>query len=122
MWGQAGVPNVGWGNFEAFTSHTALLNPYVSGNLISIVAWMATVLEVLFAVGLIVGFKTRIVAFSSGVLLLLFGLSMSVNLGLKAPLDYSVFTASSGAFLLATCTSLTWSIDRWIVAEKERES
>jgi hypothetical protein len=50
----------------------------------------------------VLGAFTRVAAFLSGWLLLLFALSMTFTLGLKAPLNFSVFTASAGAFLLAT--------------------
>jgi hypothetical protein len=42
----------------------------------------------------------RIVAWCSAGLLLSFALTMSVALGVVAPLSYSVFTAFGGAFLL----------------------
>jgi hypothetical protein len=35
------------------------------------------------------------------VLLTIFGISMALTLGVKAPLDYSVFTAATAAFSLA---------------------
>jgi thiosulfate dehydrogenase [quinone] large subunit len=34
-------------------------------------------------------------------MLLLFGLAMAFALGIKAPLDFSVFSAATGAFLLS---------------------
>jgi len=37
----------------------------------------------------------------SGVLLLVFGLAMTFALGIKAPLNFSVFSAAGGGFLLA---------------------
>jgi putative oxidoreductase len=43
-------------------------------------------------------------ALGSGVLLLSFALTMTLALGIKAPLNYSVFAASAGAFFLAAST------------------
>jgi hypothetical protein len=37
----------------------------------------------------------------------IFGTAMSISFGLKSPLDYSVFSASSAALLLALRTSRT---------------
>jgi hypothetical protein len=37
----------------------------------------------------------------SAALLALFGFAMAISFGLKSPLDYSVFSASAGAVLLA---------------------
>jgi hypothetical protein len=42
---------------------------------------------------LIVGLSTRVIAMLSGILLLSFALAMTFSLGVKAPLDFSVFSA-----------------------------
>jgi hypothetical protein len=70
---------------------------------IPLLAWASTCAEVLLGVALVLGAFTRVVAFLSGLLLLLFALVMSFALGLEVPLSLSVFSASAGAFLLATC-------------------
>jgi len=48
------------------------------------------------------------VALGSALLLALFGIAMAISLGLKSPLDYSVFSASAAALLLALypCSNL----------------
>ena len=48
----------------------------------------------------------------SGILLTLFGVTMAVPLGVKAPLDFAVFSAAGGALLLATCTEFPVSADQ----------
>jgi len=45
------------------------------------------------------------VALGSAVLLILFGTAMAVSFGIKSPLDYSVFSASSAALLVAAYES-----------------
>jgi len=40
-------------------------------------------------------------AFGAAALLFLFGTAMAISLGIQSPLDYSVFSASAGAVLLA---------------------
>jgi putative oxidoreductase len=40
-----------------------------------------------------------------------FGVSMALGLGVKAPLNYTVFTGAGGAFLLATCERFSLSVD-----------
>ncbi|HLQ23295.1 MAG TPA: hypothetical protein VK132_08805 [Gemmatimonadales bacterium] len=47
-------------------------------------------------------------ALGSALLLALFGIAMAISLGLKSPLDYSVFSASAAALLLALypCSNL----------------
>jgi hypothetical protein len=56
--------------------------------------------EVIGAGGLLVGWRLHWWAFAAAVLLLSFALTMSCTLGVKAPLDYSVWTAATAAFLL----------------------
>jgi putative oxidoreductase len=44
-------------------------------------------------------------------ILLLFALAMTIALGVKAPLDFSAFSASAGAFLLAAYGKYPLSAD-----------
>jgi thiosulfate dehydrogenase [quinone] large subunit len=97
LWGA----EVGWGNFANFLDYTAKLNPFLPLSFIPAIGWIATILETSIAVFLILGFRIRETALVSGSLLILFAIGMSVGLGVKSPLDYSVFTASAASFLLA---------------------
>ncbi|SPW28980.1 Uncharacterised protein [Elizabethkingia miricola] len=63
---------------------------------------------------LILGYKTKIASYGSGILLLIFAVSMTVALGTKAPLDYSVWVGSAGTFLLAVQQEYQYSIDYMI--------
>lgn len=90
-----------WENFGRFIERTAELNGYAPAALVPVLAWGATVLETTFGVALVLGLATRWVAFGSAVLLAWFATAMVVYTGIKAPLDYSVFSASAGALLLA---------------------
>jgi putative oxidoreductase len=104
IWGIPGTPNVAWGAWAPFVEYTAKLNWFASAPIVSFLAWAATFGETLLAVGLIVGWQLRWFALGSGLLLLCFALTMILALGLKAPLNYSVFAASAGAFFLAAST------------------
>jgi uncharacterized membrane protein YphA (DoxX/SURF4 family) len=101
LWGKHG----GWGNFANFTKYTAEVNSFMPASIIPFLAWAATVAELSLGILLILGLWTRWVAFSAAALLFLFGTSMAISFGLKSPLDYSVFSASAGALLLALNTS-----------------
>jgi hypothetical protein len=57
--------------------------------------------EIVVALGLLIGWQLRWVALAGGLLLLSFAVTMTIALGIKAPLDFSVFGAAAGAFLLA---------------------
>jgi len=77
-----------------------LLNPWAPKVLVPVLGGVATFFEVVFAIGLMVGMRTKIFALGSAILLMVFALSMTFTLGLKSPLDYSVFTAFGAALLL----------------------
>jgi uncharacterized membrane protein YphA (DoxX/SURF4 family) len=113
LWGPPGTRNVAWGNFDNFLAYAAQLNPYLPTAWIPTVGWIVTLAEVACGLALIVGFQTRRVAVGSGLMLLAFALGMIMGLGIKAPFNYSVFSASAGALLLATSAHAPWSIDTW---------
>src|SRR5580692_40564 len=97
LWGKYG----GWGNFANFTKYTGEVNSFMPALIIPFLAWAATIAELSLGILLILGLWTRWVAFSAAALLFLFAISMAISFGLKSPLDYSVFSASAGALLLA---------------------
>lgn len=97
IWGA----HVAWGNWENFEKYTAQLTFFLPALLSKMSAYTATFLEIILPVLLLLGFKLKWTAMATGVLLLLFALSMSIALGVKAPLDYSVWIGSAAAFLLA---------------------
>lgn len=111
LWGIYGQPNVAWGSYARFVNYTAQLNWFLPAAMIPVLATIATAAETLFGLLLVLGWKTRITALLSGVLLITFALTMTMALGVKAPLDFSVFSASGGALLLATCTDFPFSLD-----------
>ena len=95
-----GSENVVWGNMGNFIAYTGVLVPWISKQVLPLLAWSVTIAEVVLGVLLIVGYQKRIVALLSGLLLLTFAFSMMFFSSIKAPLDYSVFTASACSFLL----------------------
>lgn len=97
LWGGG----VGYGSFENFVRYTAEVNAFMPARTIPFLAWAATVAELLLGIALILGLRPRWVSLGSALLLALFGVAMAVSQGIKSPLDYSVFSASAGALLLA---------------------
>ena len=77
----------------------------------SLLAWIATILELALGALLLLGLFTRQAALASGGLLILFAVAMVTSLGFKPPLDYSVMSAAAAAFLLAQVGPGAWSVD-----------
>jgi len=97
LWG-AGV---GYGGFANFVKYTAEVNAFMPAWSIPFLAWAATVAELVLGLLLVAGLWRRPVALASAGLLALFGVAMAISLGIKEPLDYSVFSACACALLLA---------------------
>jgi uncharacterized membrane protein YphA (DoxX/SURF4 family) len=112
LWGAFGEPNVGSGTFARFVAYTGKLNWFLPEAAVPALAIVATFAETLFGILLVLGWETRRIALLSGALLLLFAVTMTGALGIKAPLDFSVFSAAGGAFLLASCGEYPFSIDQ----------
>lgn len=111
LWGAPGNPGVAWGNWENFIAYTQTLNSFASKSLAGILGTLATFFEIVFGIFLIIGFKTRIVAFGTSGLMLLFALTMAVSVSIKAPFDYSVLTSSAAALLLSTIERTSFAFD-----------
>lgn len=106
VWGPPGAPGVAWGEWQPFIDYVAKLNWFAPAALIPALAWAATIAEVVIAAGLLIGWRLKWFAVLSGLLLLSFAVTMTAALGVKAPLDYSVFTAAAASFLLA---AMAWN-------------
>jgi putative oxidoreductase len=85
-------------NFLEYAGEVLAFMPKVT---VPYFAWTATICEAVLGVLLIVGLWPRWVSLGSAVLLAMFGTSMAISQGLKSPMDYSVYSASSAAVLLA---------------------
>lgn len=112
LWGPPGSPNVAWGDWSHFLDYVATLNRFAPAAIIPVLGWIATIAEVVIAIGLLAGWKLREFAAAAGLLLLLFALAMTFSTGIKTALDASVYTASAGAFLLAAMADENLVSDR----------
>ncbi|MCG2418174.1 DoxX family membrane protein [Aequorivita sp. F47161] len=103
-----------WGNWNSFLEYTEIINPWIPISLIPTVAIVATAAEIIFALFLLIGFKTELFAKLSGFLLLLFALSMTFSTGIKGVFDYSVFSAAGAAFALSLMKEKYLELDTFI--------
>ena len=88
-------------HFSGFLEYTAEVNAFMPPVTVPFLAWAATVAETSLGILLISGVWPRWVALASAILLAMFATAMAMSLGLKSPMDYSVFSASAAAGLLA---------------------
>jgi hypothetical protein len=106
FWGKPGASGVAWGDWSHFLAYTAKLNWFLPTSLIPSVGAIATLAETALALLLLAGAWPRHTALASGTLLLLFALAMTLASGIKAPLDYSVYTGAAAAFYLSATAAL----------------
>ncbi len=100
IWGPFGQRSVVWGNFNNFLSYTHQLCPWCPQAFVAPLGWGVTVAEALIGILLMLGVWLTPAAYCCSVLTLVFAISMTVILGIHAPLNYSVFVFSFAAALL----------------------
>ena len=88
-------------HFANFMQYTAEVNSFVPSSMIPFLAWAATAAETSCGILLILGLWPRWVSLAAAFLLAMFGTAMAISFGVKSPMDYSVFSASGAALLLA---------------------
>jgi putative oxidoreductase len=88
-------------HFAGFIEYTGQVLVFLPSTLIPWLAWAATVAETSLGILLISGIWLRSVSIAAAALLVVFGIAMAISLGIKSPLDYSVFSASGAALLLS---------------------
>lgn len=114
FWGAPGSPNASWGDWEHFLNYSNKLNFFVPPGVGELLAIIATALEIVFAFLLLIGYKTKIISFASGILLVLFGATMTLAFGIKSTFTYSVWIGASACFLLATLNHYAYSLDNYL--------
>lgn len=88
-------------HFSSFLEYAGEVLAFMPKATVPYLAWAATVCELSLGILLIVGLWPRWVSLASAALLAMFGTSMAISQGLKSPMDYSVYSASGAAVLLA---------------------
>lgn len=119
--GLANPAHTTWGNWSNFEKYVGVINPWFPQSFIPALAAIATAAEILFAVCLLIGFKTELFAKLSGLLLLIFALSMTFSTGIKSAFNASVFAASAGAFALGVLKKKFLEID-CLIKSKEKHA
>jgi len=88
-------------HFSGFLEYAGQVLAFMPNAAIPYLAWTATACETSLGILLILGLWPQWVSLASAFLLAMFGTAMAISLGLKSPMDYSVYSASAAAVLLA---------------------
>ncbi|MDM1296573.1 DoxX family membrane protein [Sphingobacterium sp. N143] len=118
LWGPPGSANASWGNWANFVQYANQLNFFMPAPLANLMAILATLFEVILAVLLLIGYRTRLSAILSGVLLTAFAITMTLSLGIKSTFNYSVWIGAAACFLLGTIKTFPYSIDGLIIGHQ----
>lgn len=113
LWGPPDSKYASWGNWKNFMSYSNKLNFFIPELLQEPLAVIATALEIVFGILLIVGFRTKLTANLSGLLLVLFALTMTIAFGIKSTFTYSVWIGAGACFLLANVETYYYSLDNY---------
>ena len=116
--GAPGSGSVAWGDWDSFVTYTNTLIPFANRGITNVMAFAATLAEIVFGICLIAGYKIRLVALGGAALTLTFAFCMAIFISPDAPLNYPVFVFSSGNLLLATISSYRWSVDDFMESRR----
>lgn len=111
FYGKPGDRGVSWGTFEHFLAYTAEVNSFAPSWMVPYLGTVASAMELLFGVTLILGLALRWAAFGTAAMLLVYGSAMAISFGIKSPFDYSVFGAMCCALFLGLAGTKRWSVD-----------
>jgi uncharacterized membrane protein YphA (DoxX/SURF4 family) len=101
-WGRHGTSNVSWGDFQHYVARVQAILPHMPATLALVLAWVSTVLDSAFGLGLLIGLRTRTMAFGSGVLMIVYALATAVSPGgLHAMFAYGLLGLAGASMLLA---------------------
>lgn len=101
LWGSPGADGVGWGTMQSYAAYVGKLLWFLRPEAVEPTAWAITVVEVILAIGLLVGWQLRWMALGTALLLAAFGAAIVATVGPKAALDSTIFPAAAAAFLLS---------------------
>jgi len=114
IFGGPGTPGASWGSFRNFIIYTGQVNSFLPLTVIPTLAVIETVIEGLLGFGMLLGLGLRVAVLGSTVLLFLFGLAMTISLGLPSTFPFAVFVLATGTFLMTNVDSSFLSIDRLV--------
>lgn len=119
--GAPGSGAVAWGDWAHFSSYTHQLMPFLSPASANVAAVLATLIESVLAIGLLSGYKTKLMGLGAAIITFIFGLCMFFALGPLAPFNYPVFVFTATGLLLYKQNGFKWSLDQ-LLQKRSRNS
>ena len=105
-WGRHGTTNVSWGDFQHYVARVQAVLPHAPAALALVFAWLATVLDSAFGLGLLIGIRTRTMAFGSGILMLVYAVATALSPGgLHETFAFGLLGLAGASMLLAVVAS-----------------
>jgi uncharacterized membrane protein YphA (DoxX/SURF4 family) len=101
--GAPGAEGVSWGSYSAFVDYTRSLVPQAVDWSVPTLAAVATALETLIAIGLILGIAAKLTARVATAVLIAFAAAMWTSVGFGEMCSYGVLVVAGGTAILGTC-------------------
>ncbi|GAA1267887.1 hypothetical protein GCM10009665_65790 [Kitasatospora nipponensis] len=114
------TPGVTWGDFAHFTSYTRQVASFLPAALAPVLAVLATIAELGFALALLSGFQLRHAARGAACLLASFGISMTISLPVADQFHYCVFALAAAMLALSTVDRHPLSLDNALTRARAR--
>ena len=111
--GAPGAAGVSWGDFDHFVTYTRSVNAFLPASWATVLAVLATVCETVLGLLLVIGFRSRVTAAGSALLLFVFGTAMILSLGVGAQFDYAVAVLAAGAWVMTTVDVSALALGSW---------
>jgi hypothetical protein len=92
--------------------YTGQVNSFLPSSLIPALATVETVIEGSLGIAMLLGWRTRIAAWGSTLLLLAFFAAMTISLGFASVFPYCVLVMTTGGWVLAVSDASRFSVDR----------
>jgi len=117
--GPPGATGVSWGDFSHFVRYAHQVNAFLPASLAPALAVLATIAEISLGLGL--GVRVQLAALGTALLLLTYGIAMTISLGIVSTFPYAVFLLAAGAWALATVDPRPLSVDALLARLRLRE-
>ena len=112
--------HVNWGNWRTFIAYTQSLLPYLEREAIRVCAVTVTMVEVILAFGLLLGYKIPFMAIGTSMMTFIFAICMAITYGIDTPFNSPVLIFTWCGIVLSGLCPCNWSIDNYLLIKKSK--